>query len=90
MKLQLKEVASRASADHLSQPLFKGVLTDKQWHSLANIQKDLHEEYRMRREMLIKRLDVTIQSFQVTIETDQKELMSTVLFCLIFLKFKFL
>ncbi|XP_052123077.1 protein FAM98B isoform X2 [Frankliniella occidentalis] len=61
---RLKEVISKAPADLLSQPLFQGVLTDKQWHQLSNIQRDLHDEYRMRREMLIKRLDVTVQSFQ--------------------------
>lgn len=61
---RLKDVISGAPPDLVSQPLFKGVLTDKQWHNLASIQRDLHDEYRMRREMLIKRLDVTIQSFQ--------------------------
>lgn len=32
---------------------------------MEQMQKDLHEEYTVRRELLLKRLDVTIQSFQV-------------------------
>ena len=48
-----------------SPPLFTGVLNEKQWLSLAKINDQLHEEYKIRREMILKRLDVTIQSFQV-------------------------
>lgn len=45
--------------------MFFGELSDKQWHHLENVQSELKEEYKLRREMLIKRLDVTIQSFRV-------------------------
>ncbi len=46
-------------------PLFSGVLSSKQWTELNGINKELHQEYLLRREMLLKRLDVTIQSFHV-------------------------
>lgn len=48
----------------LGNPLFKRKLSDKQWSALQEIQSELQNEYHVRREMLIKRLDVTIQSFQ--------------------------
>lgn len=40
-------------------------LKDKQWKRLEELRKDLDIEYDIRRQMLITRLDVTIQSFQV-------------------------
>lgn len=39
-------------------------LTFEEWKKLDQLQKDLDSEYNLRREMLITRLDVTIQSFQ--------------------------
>jgi Protein of unknown function (DUF2465). len=62
----MKEVLSKASSELVGKPLFVGVLSDKQWHQLSELQEELQDEYRMRREMLLKRLDVTIQSFQVS------------------------
>jgi len=64
---QMKEVLDKASPELVGNPLFVGVLSDKQWHQLSELQKELQEEYHMRREMLIKRLDVTIQSFQASV-----------------------
>lgn len=49
----------------ISPPLFNGKLNDKQWAALEKVNKDLQEEYEIRRKTLMKRLDVTIQSFQV-------------------------
>lgn len=62
----MKEILGKTSPQLVGKPLFVGVLSDKQWHHLSEIQNELQEEYRMRREMLIKRLDVTIQSFQAS------------------------
>lgn len=62
---QLKEVLSKVPDDLLRKPLFTGVLTDKQWFRLAKIQTELHTDYTIRREMLLKRLDVTVLSFEV-------------------------
>lgn len=63
---QMKKVLDKASAELVGKPLFVGVLSDKQWHQLSELQKELQDEYCMRQEMLIKRLDVTIQSFQAS------------------------
>lgn len=56
---------SKAPAALIGKPLFSGDLSDKQWAQLDQMQKEMHAEYRMRRQMMIKRLDVTVQSFQV-------------------------
>ncbi|XP_021951285.1 protein FAM98A [Folsomia candida] len=45
------------------EPLFTGALSDTQWVNLDNYFKELKSDYGMRREMLLKRLDVTVQSF---------------------------
>uniref|UniRef100_H2XUW3 Protein FAM98A n=1 Tax=Ciona intestinalis TaxID=7719 RepID=H2XUW3_CIOIN len=51
-----------ASQTHLSQPLV-GDLTTEQWKVLELLNNELKLEYESRRAMLIKRLDVTISSF---------------------------
>lgn len=56
---------SKAHPSLIGKPLFNGTLSDKQWALLDEMQKEMQSEYQMRREMLIKRLDVTVQSFQV-------------------------
>ncbi|CAG0878683.1 unnamed protein product [Darwinula stevensoni] len=61
VETKVKEVASKAKVGN---PLFSGVLSDKQWHMLEELQKQMDKEYRIRREMLLKRLDVTILSFK--------------------------
>lgn len=63
--LQLKEVLSKAPPALLSEPLFTQKLTNKDWHTLEQFYNELYDEYRIRREMLLTRLDVTIQSFEV-------------------------
>ena len=47
----------------IGKPLLKARLSDKQWEQILKINDSLVLEYQMRREMLLKRLDVTIQSF---------------------------
>ena len=44
-------------------PIIKKPLTTSQWKQLEIIHKTLTQEYTARREMLLKRLDVTIASF---------------------------
>nr|CAD7573978.1 unnamed protein product [Timema californicum] len=63
---QMKEVLSKATPELIGKPLFTGVLSEKQWHQLEELHKEMQQEYRLRREMLIKRIDVTIQSFQAS------------------------
>uniref|UniRef100_T1JGC5 Protein FAM98A n=1 Tax=Strigamia maritima TaxID=126957 RepID=T1JGC5_STRMM len=61
---KVKELLSKMPSNYMSKPLFNGVLSDKQWLTIDEINKQLKNEYRLRREMLTKRLDVTIQSFK--------------------------
>jgi hypothetical protein len=63
--LQVNEVLAKAPKELIGKPLFTGFLSATQWQTLGAIQAELQNEYRIRRQMLIKRLDVTIQSFQV-------------------------
>lgn len=63
--IQVNDVKSKAHPSLIGKPLFNGTLSDKQWALLDEMQKEMQSEYQMRREMLIKRLDVTVQSFQV-------------------------
>lgn len=63
---KLKTIVASAPADLLGKPLIIGELSSSQWEKLDQLQKDMNEEYRIRREMLLKRLDVTIQSFLVS------------------------
>jgi hypothetical protein len=63
---QVKETLDKVPPELVGKPLFVGVLSDKQWHQLSALQQELQDEYCMRREMLIKRLDVTIQSFRAS------------------------
>lgn len=60
----VQKVVMKGGDDLLGHPICNFAINDKQWDALHKIQKDLHEEYKIRREMLLKRLDCTIQSFQ--------------------------
>lgn len=55
----------KAGTDLIGKGIFDGFLSDKQWETLKNVQNGLNNEYKIRREMLLTRLDVTVQSFQV-------------------------
>lgn len=60
--LQIKELVG-SHPDQIGKPLLKVRLSDKQWENVHRINMTLSDEYKTRREMLLKRLDVTIQSF---------------------------
>lgn len=67
--LRLKEVLQKTKINLIGNPLFKPCrsLNVEQWKKLQTLQNELDGEYDLRREMLITRLDVTVQSFQVKI-----------------------
>ncbi|KRT82734.1 hypothetical protein AMK59_3513 [Oryctes borbonicus] len=67
----------KAGSDVIGTPIFNLTLTDKQWHILNQVLQDLHTEYTIRREMLLKRLDCTIQSFQWSDKMKGKDEMIT-------------
>ncbi|XP_060520173.1 protein FAM98A [Cylas formicarius] len=66
-------VLKKAGADLIGQGIFNGFLSDKQWEILKGVQADLSHEYKLRREMMLTRLDVTIQSFQWSDRTKDKD-----------------
>nr|CAD7262357.1 unnamed protein product [Timema shepardi] len=57
VETKMKEVLSKATPELIGKPLFTGVLSEKQWHQLEELHKEMQQEYRLRREMLIKRID---------------------------------
>ncbi|XP_076376001.1 protein FAM98A [Megalopta genalis] len=59
----LKDVLKKVPSELIGQPLITSGFTEKEWKDLQHIQQELHDEYRLRRDMLLKRLDVTVQSF---------------------------
>ncbi|KZC04322.1 Protein FAM98A [Dufourea novaeangliae] len=60
---KLKDVLKTVPPELIGQPLITKDFTEKEWKDLEHIQQELQDEYRMRRDMLLKRLDVTVQSF---------------------------
>ncbi|XP_051158343.1 protein FAM98A [Leptopilina boulardi] len=60
---KLQEVKAQVPPQLLSKPIFVGKLSNNQWQKLKELQSELQSEYTIRRELLLKRLDVTVQSF---------------------------
>lgn len=60
---KLTEVLKIAPSELVGQPLITHEFSEADWKDLQHIQQELHDEYRVRRDMLLKRLDVTVQSF---------------------------
>ncbi|RZC38208.1 protein FAM98A [Asbolus verrucosus] len=69
----VQTTVQKVGKDLVGNPAFNGLLSDKQWEILNGVQKDLNNEYKIRREMLLTRLDVTIQSFQWSDKTKGKD-----------------
>lgn len=65
---KLQEVKAQVPPQLLSKPIFVGKLSNNQWQKLKELQSELQSEYTIRRELLLKRLDVTVQSFLVRIQ----------------------
>eukprot|EP00057_Strongylocentrotus_purpuratus_P024008 XP_011678482.1 PREDICTED: protein FAM98A [Strongylocentrotus purpuratus] len=72
LEVTLKSVI--ASSKHaVGKPLFKWNLTSGQWGTLDTINEQMRREYSIRRQMLLKRLDVTVQSFTWSDRAKNKE-----------------
>jgi protein FAM98B len=67
LSTKIAEIIKQVPAELLRKPLCFGELSNDQWEKLNNVQADFNEEYKIRREMLLQRLDVTINSFSVQI-----------------------
>lgn len=62
---KLTEVLKTVPCELVGKPLLDKEFSEADWKELEHIQQELHEEYRIRRDMILKRLDVTMQSFLV-------------------------
>ncbi|KAI1894403.1 hypothetical protein AGOR_G00115450 [Albula goreensis] len=60
---KLKEALSKVPPTHVGKPLLKKPLGPVHWEKIEAINQSLVNEYQVRRKMLLKRLDVTVQSF---------------------------
>ncbi|CAK6973662.1 protein FAM98A [Scomber scombrus] len=60
---KLKEAMSRVQPNHVGEPLMKKPLGPVHLEKIEAINQALVNEYEVRRKMLLKRLDVTVQSF---------------------------
>ncbi|XP_036149150.1 protein FAM98B [Monomorium pharaonis] len=63
LEIKLSEILKTVPSYYLDKPLIDVELSSKQWEQLGKLQEEMHKEYTTRREMLLKRLDVTVQSF---------------------------
>ncbi|KAL9952294.1 hypothetical protein ACROYT_G039529 [Oculina patagonica] len=63
IETKVRQLLSKAPKDHLGNPLLTKSLGRKQWSKVQEINSQLNQEYTLRRSMLLKRLDVTVQSF---------------------------
>ena len=61
--LQLNEAVKNAPSTCLNRPVVKTQLGPMHWEKLEAINEALTAEYGMRRSMLLKRVDVTVASF---------------------------
>lgn len=60
---KLQERLKSLPSDHFKEPLLKKPLNKEQWNKVSAINDALCQDYKQRREVLIKRVDVTVQSF---------------------------
>uniref|UniRef100_A0A8C5MY00 Family with sequence similarity 98 member A n=1 Tax=Leptobrachium leishanense TaxID=445787 RepID=A0A8C5MY00_9ANUR len=60
---KLRETLSKVPPNHLGKPLLNKTLGPSHWEKIEAINQAIANEYEVRRKMLLKRLDVTIQSF---------------------------
>jgi hypothetical protein len=61
---KVEELLKSLPPKYLGQSLIKTNMTENQWKQIHKINQILYEDYKTRRVLLLKRLDVTIQSFK--------------------------
>eukprot|EP00049_Salpingoeca_infusionum_P022568 m.7548 g.7548 ORF g.7548 m.7548 type:complete len:372 (+) comp5261_c0_seq2:87-1202(+) len=61
---KVSAILEKIGEDYLTSPILDKPLTDAQWAKLKDLNDKLAEEYAVRRQMLLKRADVTVQSFK--------------------------
>ena len=58
------ELLKSLPPNYLGKPLLRTNMSENQWKQIHRINEILFDEYKTRRELLLKRLDVTVQSFK--------------------------
>lgn len=61
---KVNELLKSLPANYLGKPLIQTNMSETQWNQIHKINQILYDEYKTRRELLLKRLDVTVQSFK--------------------------
>nr|XP_049707827.1 protein FAM98B [Helicoverpa armigera] len=64
LETKLKDTIQKEGDQLVGKPLYNKALTEKDWKQLEAAFTEMYEEYRLRRETLITRLECTIQSFE--------------------------
>jgi hypothetical protein len=64
VSMKISELLKSLPPHHLGNSLIKTNPSDNQWKQIEKINQILFDDYKTRRELLLKRLDVTIQSFK--------------------------
>ena len=62
--MQTREQVAKCPEGYLTPSLVTQPLSEEQWAKLDQINADMTKEYSIRREMLLTRCDVTVQSFR--------------------------
>ena len=62
--LQTRELVASAPEGQISPGLVTSPLSQEQWATLDQVNEALTKEYSVRRQMLLTRCDVTVQSFR--------------------------
>lgn len=61
---KVNELLKSLPPNYLGKPLIRANMSEKQWNQVQKINQVLYSDYKTRRELLLKRLDVTVQSFK--------------------------
>lgn len=64
LEAKLKDTIQKEGDQLVGKPLYNKALSEKEWKQLESAFNEMFEEYRLRRETLITRLECTIQSFE--------------------------
>lgn len=68
---RMKEMIAKLPKGYPGLPLLTVCLTEDQWRKLDQLHAELFRDYKLRRDMLLTRLDVTVLSFTVRISVFQ-------------------
>ncbi|KAG8123454.1 hypothetical protein E2320_019200, partial [Naja naja] len=60
---ELKETLAKVPSNHVGKPLLSKPMGPVHWEKIEAINQAIANEYEVRRKLLVKRLDVTVQSF---------------------------